>query len=400
MPTEDALETLLRINARDGELKAWCEFCDEDARNTPPIGELEALPLNGFSVGVKDIIDVAGCTTRCGSTIFDDANAATVDAACVALMRSAGAAIIGKTVTTEFATFIPSPTRNPRNLAHTPGGSSAGSAAAVADGQIRIAIGTQTAGSLLRPASYCGVFGFKPSFDVVPRLGVVVQSETLDTVGVFARSVEDCAVWLAAMLGTAVALEPKTGARRIGVVTNLQQHASADMQGAVVRARDALTRAGHHVHELTLPAPLDMIHDDQRIIQNYESSRAYHVARTQHRAKVSPALLAALDDGAKISRDEYLKAIHTADAARRFADGLFREYDAWLMPSAPSAAPLGLTSTGDPIFNRLASVLHTPAISVPAYDDAQGMPLGLQLIAARGQDTALLSMAKQIQECF
>jgi Asp-tRNA(Asn)/Glu-tRNA(Gln) amidotransferase A subunit family amidase len=400
MPNEDALEALLRINARDGELKAWREFCDDAAPNTAPIGEFRALPLAGFTVGVKDIIDVAGCATRCGSPIFDDANAATVDAACVALMRSAGAQIIGKTVTTEFATFIPSPTRNPRNLAHTPGGSSAGSAAAVADGQIRIAIGTQTAGSILRPASYCGVFGFKPSFDVVPRLGVVVQSETLDTVGVFARSVADCAAWLAAMLGTTVTLNPASGALRIGVVINLQEHASTDIRDAIKRASDALTRAGHHVSEFKLPAPLDAIHDDQRVIQNCESSRAYHVARTQHRAKVSPALLAALDEGAKISRDDYLKAMHTADAARRLADGLFREYDAWLMPSAPSAAPLSLTSTGDPIFNRLASVLHTPAISIPAFDDANGMPLGLQLIAARGQDVSLLSMAKQIQECL
>ncbi len=382
------------------KLNVWCELSDNNAPNPAPVGEFGNTFLKNFTVGVKDIIDVAGCATRCGSPIFDDANAATVDAACVALMRSAGAQIIGKTVTTEFATFIPSPTRNPRNLAHTPGGSSAGSAAAVADGQIRIAIGTQTAGSILRPASYCGVFGFKPSFDVVPRLGVVVQSETLDTVGVFARSVADCAAWLAAMLGTVVTLNPTSGALRIGVITNLQEQASPDMRDAIRHARDALTRAGHRVSELQLPAPLDTIHDDQRIIQNYESSRAYHVVRTQYRAKTSPALLVALDEGAKISRGDYLKAISTADAARRFADGLFREYDAWLMPSAPSAAPLGLTSTGDPIFNRLASVLQAPAINIPAYDDSHGMPLGLQLIAARGADTALLSMAQQIQECL
>jgi Asp-tRNA(Asn)/Glu-tRNA(Gln) amidotransferase A subunit family amidase len=397
MPNEIPLETLLHINALDTKLKAWCAFSDENASNSPSIGEFGNAFLRGFTVGVKDIIDVAGCATRCGSPIFDGANAATVDAACVALMRSAGAHIIGKTVTTELATFVPSPTRNPRNLEHTPGGSSAGSAAAVADGQIRIAIGTQTAGSLLRPAAYCGVFGFKPSFDVVPRAGVVVQSETLDTVGMFARSVDDCAAWLAAMLNHKVTLEEKLGTLNIGVITNLREHASAKMRTARARARDALARAGHRVQEFALPALLAAIHDDQRIIQSYESARAYHAARTQHRALVTPALLDVLDEGAKISRETYLQALGNAEAARRIADDQFRSYDAWLMPAAPGAAPRGLTSTGDPIFNRLASVLHTPAISIPAFDDAQNMPLGLQLLCARGADTKLLSIAKHVQ---
>jgi Asp-tRNA(Asn)/Glu-tRNA(Gln) amidotransferase A subunit family amidase len=401
MPNEILLETLLRIHHEDSKLNAWCAFSDENASNSRSISEFGNALLRDFTVGVKDIIDVAGCATRCGSPIFDDANAATIDAACVALMRSAGAHVIGKTVTTELATFVPSPTRNPRHLEHTPGGSSAGSAAAVAAGQIRIAIGTQTAGSVLRPAAYCGVFGFKPSFDVVPRAGVVVQSETLDTVGVFARSVDDCAAWFAAMLGREVALDEKLstlkGTLTIGVVTNLREHASADMRDALAHASDALARAGHHVHELTLPAPLAAIHEEQRIIQAYESARAYHAARTQHRALVTPALLDALDEGAKISRETYLRALNNAEAARLAADEQFRTYDGWLMPAAPGAAPHGLTSTGDPIFNRLASVLHTPAISIPAFNDVQNMPLGLQLIGARGTDVKLLSMAKHAQ---
>jgi Asp-tRNA(Asn)/Glu-tRNA(Gln) amidotransferase A subunit family amidase len=379
------------------KLKAWCALPDENAPRSPPVLEFGNAFLKGFTVGVKDIIDVAGFPTRCGSAIFDDAKAATIDAACVALMRSAGAHIVGKTVTTELATFVPSPTRNPRNLEHTPGGSSAGSAAAVADGQIRIAIGTQTAGSVLRPAAYCGVFGFKPSFDVVPRAGVVVQSETLDTVGAFARNVDDCAAWLAAMLGCAVALDENVNALNIGVITNLREHASADMRDALALASEALSRAGHRVKEFALPGPLATIHDDQRIIQGYESARAYHAARTQHRALVTPELLDVLDDGAKISREIYLRALSNAEAARRVADEQFGSLDAWLMPSAPGAAPHGLTSTGDPIFNRLASVLHTPAISIPAFNDAQNMPLGLQLIGARGADVKLLSIAKHAQ---
>jgi Asp-tRNA(Asn)/Glu-tRNA(Gln) amidotransferase A subunit family amidase len=385
---------------QDDKLKAWRAFSAENASNSPSINEFTSKALDGFTVGVKDIIDVAGLPTRCGSAIYDHAAPATVDAACVALMRSAGATIAGKTVTTELATFVPALTRNPQNLEHTPGGSSAGSAAAVAAGHVRIAIGTQTAGSVLRPAAYCGVVGFKPSFDLVPRAGVVVQSESLDTVGVFARNVDDCAAWLAAMLGGQLR-SPKTIALlRIGVVTTLRDHASADMHHAIARAADALVRAGHQVREWALPAPLDQLHEVQRVIQNVESARAYHAVRTQHRAQTTPALLEVLDAGATISRQDYVQALTAAEAARLLADGLFRETDLWLTPAAPGAAPRGLDSTGDPIFNRLASVLHTPAISLPAFNDAAGMPLGVQLIGARFSDAAFLANASVVSHIF
>lgn len=388
------------ISKQDTKVKAWRAFSDENASKLPPINGFGSGVLDGFTVGVKDIIDVAGLPTRCGSAIYDDAANATVDAACVALMRSAGAEIIGKTVTTELATFVPSITRNPRNPDHTPGGSSAGSAAAVAAEHVRIAIGTQTAGSVLRPAAYCGVVGFKPSFSVVPRAGVVVQSESLDTVGVFARDVDDCAAWLRAMLNDPAATTPTLGALRVNVITDLQEHASAEMRQAIDRAAGVLTRAGHHVREWSLPAPLDQLHEVQRIIQNVESAHAYHAARTQYRSRTTPALLDVLDAGAMISRSDYLQALNTAEAARRLADGLFREADLWLMPAAPGAAPRGLDSTGDPIFNRLASVLHTPAISLPACNDADGMPLGLQLIGARYSDAAFLANAAIINDLF
>jgi Asp-tRNA(Asn)/Glu-tRNA(Gln) amidotransferase A subunit family amidase len=391
---------LAGLEGKDGELKAWRAFSDKNAPKVPSILEFQSKQLDGFTVGVKDIIDVAGLPTRCGSAIFANAANATIDAACVALMRSAGAVIAGKTVTTELATFVPSVTRNPRNLEHTPGGSSAGSAAAVAAGHVRIAIGTQTAGSVLRPAAYCGVVGFKPSFDVVPRAGVVVQSESLDTVGVFARSVEDSAAWLAAMMGEQLATPKTIAPLRINVVTTLREHASTDMQRAIAHASDALARAGHRVREWALPPPLDQLHEVQRVIQNAESARAYHAVRTQHRALTTPALLEVLDAGAKIARNDYLQALNAAEAARQLADGLFRETDLWLMPAATGAAPRGLDSTGDPIFNRLASVLHTPAISLPAFNDAAGMPLGLQLIGARHTDAAFLANAAVVSETF
>jgi Asp-tRNA(Asn)/Glu-tRNA(Gln) amidotransferase A subunit family amidase len=387
---------LNRIEGRDDEVKAWRALAAKNAPNASHILDIANRNLIHFTVGVKDIIDVAGFPTRCGSAIFDNAPNALIDAACVALMRNAGAVIVGKTVTTELATFVPSPTRNPHNLEHTPGGSSAGSAAAVADEHVRIAIGTQTAGSVIRPAAYCGVFGFKPSFDVVPRIGVKVQSESLDTVGVFARSVDDCAAWLSAMLAAEVKTSSNHGPLKIAVITNLLEHASADMRDALGQASDALKAAGHHVSELSLPAPLDEMHEHQRIIQNYESARAYTAERTTHAAQLDPTLAQTLNENAKIPRAQYLESIRVAETARRFADGLFRQHDAWLLPSAPAAAPHGLASTGDPLFNRLASVLHTPAINIPAFKDGKGMPFGLQLIGARYEDEKLLQMAATI----
>jgi Asp-tRNA(Asn)/Glu-tRNA(Gln) amidotransferase A subunit family amidase len=388
--------SLLRIAERDGKLNAWRAVPSINASNTAPVLGFQNNYLHDFTVGVKDIIDVAGFPTRCGSAVFDNAPNALIDAACVALMRSAGAVIIGKTVTTELATFVPSPTRNPHNPEHTPGGSSAGSAAAVADEHVRIAVGTQTAGSVIRPAAYCGVFGFKPSFDVVPRIGVKVQSESLDTIGVFARSVDDCAAWLSAMLNTHIELKSNHGPLNIGVVQNLLEHASADMRNALARATEQLKEAGHHVSKFSLPAPLDEMHEHQRVIQNYESARAYTSERTTHAAKLDATLAQTLNENAKIPRAQYIESMRIAESARRFADGLFRQYDAWLMPSAPSAAPRGLFRTGDPLFNRLASALHTSAINIPAFKDGEGMPLGLQLIGARYEDEKLLQIAATI----
>ncbi len=403
--SSDAPDTIANLIAdikqQDEKLHAWCAFSDINAPNTPPIGEFHQNnpPLQNLTVGVKDIIDVAGLPTRCGSAIYDNAPPAVVDAACVALMRSAGAVMVGKTVTTELATFVPAATLNPVNPAYSPGGSSAGSAAAVAAGHVDLAIGTQTAGSILRPAAYCGVFGFKPSFGLVPRTGVKVQSESLDTVGVFARNIEHCAAWLAAMTGEPPsAMDAAPRKLRIACVTTLMEFATADMQAAITRAKHALAAAGHDVLDWALPAALANILEQQKIIQNFEAARAYHAERSQRRALLTPALAVALDEGAAIPRVTYLQAMHRAEQARSLADGLFENWDVWLMPAAPGSAPHGLSSTGDPIFNRLASMLHTPAISVPVYADKAGLPLGLQLVGVRGRDVALLGNAQTISK--
>ena len=244
------------------------------------------------------------------------------------------------------------------------------------------------------------MFGFKPSFEVVPRIGVKVQSESLDTVGVFARSVDDCGAWLSAMLNANIELRSNHGPLNIGIIQNLLEHASADMRDALTRASDALKAAGHHVSAFSLPAPLDDLHEHQRVIQNYESARAYTAERTTHAAKLDPTLAQTLNENAKIPRAQYIESMRIAETARRVADGVFRQYDAWLMPSAPGAAPHGLASTGDPLFNRLASVLHTPAINLPAFKDGSDMPLGLQLIGARFEDEKLLQMTATVSAIF
>jgi Asp-tRNA(Asn)/Glu-tRNA(Gln) amidotransferase A subunit family amidase len=415
-PHVDIAATIARIRAADSEIKAWRAFSGINAANgtldndfdysltdksvlSAKAGIQVFQPLNNLTVGVKDIIDVAGLPTRMGSAIFGDALPATRDATCVALMKKAGAIIIGKTVTTELATFVPAATCNPLNLNHTPGGSSAGAAAAVAAGHVDIAIGTQTAGSILRPAAYCGVIGFKPSFGLVPTDGVLVQSPSLDTVGVFARSISHCAAWLAAMTSEAVVPTP-TRALKIGVITNWLEHATDEMRRALEDVHAALNQAGHHVSPLTLPVPLAMMHVTQKIIQDVEAARAYATLLNQHRSQLTPALADALDAGAAIDDNQYRQALETTAHAKTVADAIFDDYDIWLMPAAPSAAPLGLASTGDPVFNRLASGLGLPAVSMPFGFPDKKLPLGMQFIARRYADMALLSALDGLAAIF
>ncbi len=390
---------LAQIDMLDPQIGAW-EYVDREgalARARQLDQSAERGPLYGMSVGVKDIIDVAGMPTGCGTQIHTG-NIATLDAACVGLARAAGAVIIGKTATTELAASHPAKTRNPQNLEHTPGGSSSGSAAAVAAGMVRLAFGTQTAGSIIRPAAYCGVVGFKPTFGLVPRNGVKLQSESLDTIGVFTRTVDDAAQWYTAMIGAREAVLPNfgKGPLRMLIVSNLMDRAEVDMSVAVAEAAEALSTAGFRLREMRLPEIFDTAHLDQRIIQLAEMARFYAAEHQQHRHLLSDELTAALDEGAAISTTTYQSALTRTEAAKKHVAQLFADSDAWLMPSATGAAPKGLASTGDAVFNRLASTLHLPAINIPVYRSKKRMPLGLQLVCARLQDEKLLGVAKRV----
>ena len=397
-------ECLARIKALEGPIGAWAHI--DSAGALTHARELDDTPVNGIlhgmPIGVKDIIDVAGMPTRCGTPIYAT-QMANIDADCVALAKAAGAVVIGKTVTTELATFNPSPTRNPVNVDYTPGGSSAGSAAAVAAGMVPLAFGTQTAGSVIRPAAYCGVFGYKPSFGIVPRGGVKMQSETLDTVGVLAATIDDAMKWYATVSGSHIANDATISRRnrrklRIAIITNFMDHADADMKVAIASAAATLNAAGQQVQEIHLPQRYDEAQIDQRIIQLAENARCYEVEHRQYRNQLSPPLAAMLDEGAAISEAQYQAAIARTTITREQTDAMFSDVDAWLMPSAQGAAPKGLESTGDPVFNRLVTALHLPAINIPFYRNNARMPLGLQWIGARHQDEKLLATAIQVND--
>jgi Asp-tRNA(Asn)/Glu-tRNA(Gln) amidotransferase A subunit family amidase len=388
---EAALE---RISDRDPLIRAWA------ATNPGLVRERAALvpsaaPLAGFLVGVKDMFDTQDFPTTYGSPIYSR-HCPSRDAEAVRRLTAAGALVIGKTVSTEFATFEPAPTRNPHDPEHTPGGSSSGSAAAVADGHVHVALGTQTAGSVIRPASYCGVIGFKPSYARVSYDGVKVTAPALDTVGLFARCVADvraCFEALDARAAPRSSLPLAEAPPTIGFCRTPWWHrASPPMQGAIERAADALRAAGARVVEITLPEVFDALPDAHRQLMDYELSRALAHEHREHADQISELLKTSLRAGAALRTSEIQSAECCVRAARQTLPELFSRCDALLTPAAPGAAPRGLHSTGDPLYSRAWSALGAPCITLAAGLDGR-LPLGLQLIADLDEDARLLSVA-------
>jgi Asp-tRNA(Asn)/Glu-tRNA(Gln) amidotransferase A subunit family amidase len=387
---------LERIASRDAELAAWAHVAAEAA-----LAQARALdrqpvrgPLHGVPVGIKDIFDTADMPTEHGSSIYRG-NRPRADAAAVALLRQAGCVILGKTATTEFALIHPSATRNPHNPAHSPGGSSSGSAAAVADHMVPLALGTQTGGSVIRPAAYCGVIGLKPSYGSINRSGVKQVSDTLDTVGLFANTVEDAALALNLLSSRRIPdFAAKVAAPRIGFArTSRWNDADDATRAALESAAKRLDSAGADVRDAALPAAAEALFEEHGPIMNFEAARALAWEQAKHREAISAALLKRLDGGWAASRERYDSARQTAsDARRQFAD-LMRGFDLLLTPSAPGEAPMGLTSTGDSLFNRVWTLLGVPCITLPCGSGPNGLPLGMQFVAAIEQDAALLAHA-------
>ncbi|HVP59055.1 MAG TPA: amidase [Myxococcaceae bacterium] len=351
-------------------------------------------PLYGLPVGIKDIIDTADAPTECGTPLYLGRRP-TRDAACVAALRAAGAVVLGKTVTTELAFFAPGPTRNPRNLAHTPGGSSSGSAAAVADRMAPAALGTQTAGSIIRPAAYCGVVGFKPSHDLLSLEGVHPFAPSLDTLGVLVREVADVAPLLTA-LGAPIEIRELPRSPRIGLWRSAQwAAATAPMQHRVEEVAGVLSRAGATVREVG-PLPEEaLLAEGQALIMAVEAVTSF--GGLQRSGALSPQLTELLDRGAA-ARPEEVRAVKVrAGRARTGATKLLADLDVLLTPSAPGEAPEGLTSTGDPVFNRVVTLLGFPAIALPAGAGPSGLPLGVQLVGAPRAEAALLAVASWVE---
>ncbi|WP_417416175.1 amidase [Hoeflea sp.] len=386
------------IERKDGHIRAFAHVTEAPALHTEG-------PLAGIAIGIKDIFDTFDQPTTYGSPAYEGFQPR-VDAAIVDLARRQGATIIGKTATTEFAFFNPAQTVNPHNPAHTPGGSSSGSAAAIAAGMIPAAIGTQTGGSVVRPAAFCGVTGYKPSYRLLPATGMKNFAPSLDTVGLFAAGVEDVALLASLLTGRDLALSTGTpsfdpAGIRVGLYRCAQlEGADPEMRDALARAADLAANAGFDVGEIGEPEALSQARDAHKTIQDYEAGLACGPDLARHRDQLSPVLLQTIERGQAITPSEYDAARRLVKRGRGATRALFGEVDILLTPSAPGAAPRGLETTGDPRFNKLWTLMGTPAINIPGFKDNAAMPLGIQAVARFGHDKRLLDVAAMLESAF
>lgn len=400
------LESCLeRIDEREKDVQAWAFLDVAGARKRA--AQLDAQPtrglLHGIPLGIKDIIDSYDMPTTYGSPIYAQ-HQPLWDGACLALSRAAGGVILGKTVTTEFANRHAGPTRNPLNPAHTPGGSSSGSAAAVADGHVPLAIGTQTGGSVIRPASYCGVYGFKPSFQTISNAGVKCNTDALDTVGMIARSVADLGLFNAALTETpyvAVTPVPLAG-RTIAVCrTPYWERATSESQQAVEQTRARLSAANAKVIDLVLPDYFTDLEEAHRQICAFESLRNYAGELSGYRAQVSDDFITQrVEPGEQTTVEMFRAALRHGERCRFWLDNQFSSsgFDALLTPSAQGEAPLGLAYTGNVVFNFLWTFLHVPAVTLPHFTGPHHLPVGIQLVGRKYADAHLLNLASSIAD--
>jgi Asp-tRNA(Asn)/Glu-tRNA(Gln) amidotransferase A subunit family amidase len=392
-PDAGIAQSLEAIEARENDVRAF--VCHAKGAKAQRQG-----PLRGIAVGIKDIIDTADFPTEMGSPIYRGWQPR-ADAPVVMMLKRAGATIIGKTTTTAFASRDPTPTLNPHNAGHTPGGSSAGSAAAVAAGMIPLALGTQTGGSVIRPAAYCGVAAIKPSFRLLPTVGVKCFSWALDTVGLFGAGVDDVARGLFAMTGRGefsqivAATSP-----RIGIVTqDFAGPVEPAAEQALNTAIKAAERAGAGVQIVDLP---EMVREAWRIhpvIQDFEAHRALAWEFSERHDEIAPMLRAGLDETVGLTPKDYDDARRIGRRGRKELAEVFEGVDVLLTYSAPGTAPKGLSSTGNPRYNRLWTLMGTPCVNVPVQK-VDGLPVGVQVIARFGNDAGALAAARFLENAL
>ncbi len=407
MPKFDMLSALaIAAEVQTGQLKpeqalALCEEniashdADIQAFTSRPENLLAGKgPLAGISIGVKDIFDTHDLPTAYGSKVYANRQPAT-DASLVSMLRNAGATIAGKTVTTEFAWFQPGQTRNPHNLNHTPGGSSSGSAAGVAAGFFPAAIGSQTGGSVIRPAAFCGISGYKPSFRLFPTVGMKHFSWSLDTAGFFAASAADVAFVAAACSRRELAVnERDTTAPNIGLFTSAIDHLIEPDMAATIKQVTKWTNA----ETVRAPDTIEAAHDAHNCIQSYEAQLALADEYSRHREGLSLKLRDYLKDSTEIKPEDYDNARRTANRARKSSHGLFDTCDILLTPSAPGTAPKSLKSTGDPAFNRVWTLMGLPCVNIAGMTGENGLPLGMQLVGPFGKDREVLQAAHWLEK--
>ena len=391
---EDALKACLqRIQMLDPRIQAWVQVAPQ-----PALGD---GPLAGIPFGAKDIMETRGLSTEYGSPIYKGRLGST-DAAIVTSLRRRGAVLVGKTHTTAFAFRTPAPTRNPRNLEHTPGGSSSGSAAAVAAGMVPFALGSQTRGSILRPASYCGVTGFKPTYGLVPIDGVLPYSKSLDTVGFFTHTPADMlALWEAMGHSSGlpavapVGAEVGSDAPLIVGVPNPMPDVDAEMATAVQNAIDKLRRAGIRTQSIDIAELLKTLNTATYDIAFYEAARFHEQRWKEHGARLLE-LADLVEKGLKMPAERYEQALRQVRDGQSRLSELYRTTPVILVPAATGAPPQGLSYTGDPRINAPWTGLGTPAVSIPM--PVTGLPLGLQVTANRGEDGRVLRAAVRVHQ--
>ena len=384
--------TLARIRTANGELKAFTSIAADPT--TEIAGPSTELPLGGLAIAVKDIMDTADMPTGYGSRAFD-CHQPRMDAAIVTALKAAGAFVVGKTTTTEFATSPPTATLNPRNHAHTPGGSSAGSAAAVAAGLVPVALGTQTLGSVIRPASYCGVVGFKPSYGWFPTSGMKNLATSLDTAGLLTIDVAHAERVYRALVPDDV--EPGLSTRLAFTRQPNWDEASPDAKAAILACIGGLQAKGLTVDEIAMPDGFDAMTRAANILHDYEMHRSLGPELATARDKLDPALAARIERAGQWSAADYRSALRDIERQRVAFGVLMADYDAVLCLAAASEAPLGLASTGAPTMNSAWTALHVPCLTLPVLEGATGMPIGLQLVGDRYQELKLLRIGRELE---
>lgn len=409
-----------RIADVDDNIQAWAHLDPDQALGQARDRDSQRMlaqplgPLHGIPVGVKDIIDSAGMPCEFGTEIYAG-RTPDEDATLVSLLREAGAVIMGKTVTTELAVLTPNKTRNPHNPEHTPGGSSSGSAASVAAGMAPLAVGTQTNGSMIRPASYCGVFGFKPSHGRISRHRVLQQSHVLDTIGVFARSLDDIAL-IADVLMTfdaqdadmrpvarpqiakVMASEPPMPPRLAFIRTPAWERTDDSTREALRELIDHLNENNETVDLLELPDHFDDVYDVHRRIMFADLAKSFSREYADSKDKLSRLLCEMIEEGQGVAASQYNCDVERIAEYNTILDLIFEDYDAALTPSATGEAPVGLESTGDPIFCTIWTLCGTPAINLPVLQGPNGLPLGVQLVSHKGDDARLLRNARWLMQ--